>query len=191
MMGVHTAQGVMIETRQFNSDKDLVAQCLKGDEVAMQTLYQQHSNRIYLLAIRLLGNRADAEEVVQECFLKAWRNIGTFRGDAAIGTWLCRIGVNLCRDRLKKPRPRDSELEVGTPPRVPDTFARKHLENALALLPDRFREVLVMHDVMGMKHGEIAAVLNIAVGTSKSQLHKSRAQMRRLLTRAGVSTAKE
>ncbi|MCP4606474.1 MAG: sigma-70 family RNA polymerase sigma factor [Proteobacteria bacterium] len=178
--------GVMLKPGLMNNDKELAEQCRIGNDRAMQVLYTRHSKRLYTLALRLTDNRADAEEVVQDSFVQAWRNIGKFRGDSSIGTWLFRIAVNLSRDKTRKHRSFTKETEVGISPAISDAFARKHLKKALSDLPEGYREVLVMYDVMGMKHPEIADILDIAVGTSKSQLHKARAQMRRLLKKRGM-----
>ncbi len=171
-------------------ERRLLIQCREGDDGAMRELYKRHSGRIYSLSMRLLGNRADADEVVQECFLKAWRNVGSFRGDASVGTWLYRIALNLCRDRFRKRKPEDEQTDVAeVRDSYRDTFAQDRIENALGKLPPRYREILVMHDVLEMRHREIADVLGIAVGTSKSQLHKSRNHMRKLLVKKGIKTS--
>jgi RNA polymerase sigma-70 factor (ECF subfamily) len=143
------------------------------------------------MALRLTGSTADAEDVVQDTFLRAFKSLKSFRGDSAVGTWLCRIAINLSRDLYKKKSKiktkSDSEGESMSPDNLPapseggDTFARKRLEAALAMLPEGYREVLVMHDVMEMGHGEIAKILGTKEGTSKSQLHKARARMREIL----------
>lgn len=177
---------VMTDPISLKTEDDLVQLCRSGDEEAMKMLYNQQSGRLYTLALRFLGDRAEAEEVVQDTFLKAWRKMSSFRGDSAISTWLYRIAVNLCRDRVKKQRPLVKEREESTLPAMPDTFARKRMNAALLELSAGYREVLVMHDVMEMKHPQIAEVLGIAVGTSKSQLHKARGQMRQLLKRENV-----
>ena len=168
-------------------EHELLARCRDGDEMAMQVLYNQHHRKVYAMALRLTGSESDAEDVVQDTFLKAFKYIGKFRGDSAVSTWLCRIAINLSRDAYKKKsrtRPEaDLELTDSREPR--DGLARKHLEAALAQLPEGYREVLVMHDVMDMGHAEIAGILDIQEGTSKSQLHKARARMRELLAGQG------
>jgi RNA polymerase sigma-70 factor (ECF subfamily) len=179
-------QEIMFSSGVKTRDEDLVRKIRLGDSKAMQTLYTRHSQHLFTLAIRLTGSKADAEEVVQDSFIKAWRHIDKFRGDSSIGTWLYRIAVNLSRDVTKKRRSYGQEIEVAVQPVRSDAFARKTLERALADLPEGYREVLVMHDVMEMKHPEISDVLKIAVGTSKSQLHKARAQMRQTLKKAGL-----
>ncbi len=178
-------------------DYTLVARCKSGDEAAMQILFSRHQQRLYAMALRLTGSTADAEDVVQDTFLRAFKSLKSFRGDSAVGTWLCRIAINLSRDLYKKKSKMktksDSEgegLSVDTlpaPAQGGDSFVRKRLEAALRLLPDGYREVLVMHDVMELGHGEIAKILGMKEGTSKSQLHKARARMRDLLAAGAAS----
>ncbi|MBN2493303.1 MAG: sigma-70 family RNA polymerase sigma factor [Deltaproteobacteria bacterium] len=179
-------------------ERELIAGCRSGDEAAMRMLFGQHQQAVYAMALRLTGEKADAQDVVQETFLKAFRHIRGFRGDASVRTWLVRIAINLCRDLHRK----RSRIQAGTdaagepvePERVgardepADAFARKRLQAALSRLPEGYREVLVMHDVMDMGHGEIAAVLGVAEGTSKSQLHKARARMREMLVARGAES---
>ena len=137
------------------------------------------------MALRLTGSVADAEDVVQETFIRAFRHMHTFRGDSMFSTWLCRIAINQSRDVYRQGRKQvrtAPEKDVPVEPEQKDALARARLERALAVLPDGYREVLVMHDVIGMGHKEIAEVLKTAEGTSKSQLHKARARMRELLS---------
>lgn len=176
----------MVEVVEPKTEGNLFRRALRDDDDAMKSLYAQHSKRLFLLGLRLTGSHADAEEVVQETFLKAWRHLSGFRGEAQVGTWLYRIALNSCRDRAKKKQWNSEQSEPAETAAEPDAFARKRLENALGQLSTGYREVLVMHDVLEMNHGEIAQTLDIAVGTSKSQLHKARAQMRGLLKKTGV-----
>ena len=175
----------MVSKPEATEDLALVRQCLEGDGIAMQRLYNRHAGRIYALGLRLTGSPSDAEDVVQEAFVKAWKNLGRFRGDSAFGTWLFRIATNLCRDLHKRRRPdlledaNDHSDEEAAPPG--DTMARREISKGLSKLSDVQREVLVMHDMLEMEHQEIAAVLDLPLGTSKSHLHRARARMRRAL----------
>jgi RNA polymerase sigma-70 factor (ECF subfamily) len=169
------------------SDRELVARCLAGDEDARQMLYRQNERRLYAMALRLTGSVADAEDVLQESFLRAFRSLESFRGDAALSTWLCRIVINQSRNvfaRRARLRPEEEIPEQGVTPALPGEGAR--LQAALGRLSEGYREVLVMHDVLGMEHHEMAAALGVAEGTCKSQLHKARARMRELLAPGGA-----
>jgi RNA polymerase sigma-70 factor (ECF subfamily) len=157
-----------------------------GDGAAFERLYHRHAPRIYGLALRM-AHSSDAEELVQEVFVRAWQKLGSFKGEAAFGTWLFRLGVNLIlsrRSKINKLRAREQNgdellLDVAARPAHVDTSM--DFENALRHLPHGAREVLVLHDVEGFKHGEIGDMLGISVGTSKSQLHRARMSMRKVL----------
>lgn len=169
----------------------LVARCRMGDRAAMRVVYERYQRRVFALVLRIAGDQ-DAEELCQEVFLKAFRNIEKFRGEAQLGTWLYRLAVNaalshVTRDRGRRARSADEELleTVPAPPCAQleggDPKLRGRIEAALDALPAGYRAVLVLHDVEGLQHEEIAEVLGCRVGTSKSQLHKARARMRELL----------
>ena len=173
----------------YDDEQTVIAGCRAGDRTAMRTVYERYRRRIYSLVLRIAGEQ-DAEELTQEVFLKAFRSLDKFRGEAQLGTWLYRLAVNAaltqvsrCRDRKKVS---DGMLEGMAAPTLPalhdgDPKVRTRLELALAALPAGYRAVLVLHDVEGLQHEEIAEVLGCRVGTSKSQLHKARAKMRELL----------
>ena len=169
------------EALEPTEDGELVRLALGGDQVAMQRLYTRHHGRVFALALRLTGSRTDAEDVVQDVFLRAWRALERFRGEASFATWIYRIALNLCRDRFKQRKPIEPEVEGAVAPTAADGIARRRLSAALGQLSEGYREVLVMHDVLELKHPEIAQILGVEVGTSKSQLHKARASMRQLL----------
>lgn len=175
-------------SRSAVNDDDLIRRCIDGDDRAMRALYQRNKDRIYALTLRLTGHCSDAEDVMQDTFLKAWRNLPRFRGQSSFGTWLYRIAINLCRDLAKKRKPTEEEIAGVTPDRGDDVLARKHLARALASLPQGYREVVVLHDVLELRHPEIADILDVAVGTSKSQLHKARVQLRQMLKPCGEFT---
>jgi RNA polymerase sigma-70 factor (ECF subfamily) len=165
-----------------HDDHELVKRCRAGNQRAMQTMFERHSKKIYAMALRLTGSAADAEDVVQETFIRAFRHLDSFRGDSQFSTWLCRIAINQSRDAYRRRAPTVPEKEVPVEPEQKDALVRAQLQKALGVLPAGYREVLVMHDVIGMGHKEIAEVLETAEGTSKSQLHKARARMRELLS---------
>lgn len=174
----------------------LVDKAKKGDEAATQELYGLHSRRIYSLCIRMVANQAEAEDLTQEIFLHAFRKIHTFRGDSAFSTWLYRLGVNIVLMQLrKKSHPTISLDEFrrsngeGTkkidPPDKMDhaeiMVSRLQLRGALDQLPPGFKRVVILHDLEGYAHREIAELTGRSVGNSKSQLHKARERLRELL----------
>jgi RNA polymerase sigma-70 factor, ECF subfamily len=164
----------------------------KADVPAFEELYRQHSTRLFNLAWRMCGTRADAEDLLQEIFLLAYRKLPEFRGDSSVGTWLYRLAMNRCLDHLKSRHTRaggvtaslNEEIMPG-PKLVGDGgLKRIDLERAIARLPEGARAAFVLHDVEGFQHHEIASILGISEGTSKSQVHKARLRLRALLTAA-------
>lgn len=164
----------------------------KADEPAFEDLYRQHSTRLFNLAWRMCGTRADAEDLLQDIFLLAYRKLPEFRGDSTVGTWLYRLAMNRCLDHLKSRQTRASnatttlnEEAMPGPRRVPDGgINRLDLERAIARLPEGARAAFVLHDVEGFQHHEVATILGISEGTSKSQVHKARLKLRAFLTAA-------
>jgi RNA polymerase sigma-70 factor (ECF subfamily) len=169
----------------------LVAACVDGDRRAMHTLYERYRRRIFALTARICG-RDEAEELVQEVFVKAFRGLSRFRGDAKLSTWLYRLAVNAAlshasrnQARARRVAPQEvlDELPGASAPDG-DPRLRERLRASLEKLPTGYRAVLILHDVEGLQHDEIAEILGCRVGTSKSQLHKARARMRELLETA-------
>ena len=168
-----------------------------GNAAAFEFLYQLHGRRVYALCLRMVGNPADAEDLMQEAFLQLFRKIGTFRGESAFSTWLHRMTVNVVLMRLrKKSLPTDSleetlepdaensgpKRDVGAPDlRLSGAVDRVNLERSIEQLPPGYRTVFVLHDVQGYEHNEIAGIMGCSVGNSKSQLHKARTRLRELL----------
>jgi len=171
-------------------DADLVARCRAGDVDAFETIYNQHAARIYTLACRMAGSPQDGEDLLQEIFLQAYRKIGGFKGDAAVGTWLYRLALNHCLDFVRSRQAKmdkatdaiDDEDRTPIAARRESPVERLDLERAIRRLPEGCRAVFVLHDVEGYEHKEIAAMLGIAEGTSKSQVFKARMKLRALLT---------
>ena len=187
---VHPSAAAMLPGR--SADLALVERCRKGDLGAFEEIYRAHSPKLYSLALRMLGNPADAEDLLQEIFLSAHRKLDGFRGDAALGTWLYRLATNQCLDYLRSRAGRnnqvtgalDDELGLSDPGSrgiAERTVAKMDLERALAQLPEGARAAFVLHDVEGLEHREVAEVLGVAEGTSKSQVHKARLKLRALL----------
>src|SRR5690606_17525733 len=154
-----------------------------GDAGAFEALYRRHAARIHGVVARLVGyDRARAEDLVQEAFVRAWQALPAYRFESAFGTWLHRLAVNtaLMDLRAARSRPRgcgdeDAVDQLGTPDSAGHSTALSlDLERAVATLPPRARAVLVLYDVEGWKHEEIAEALGMAVGSSKAQLHRAR-----------------
>lgn len=154
----------------------------------MHTLYERYRRRVFALIARICGAQ-EAEELTQDVFLRAFRSIGRFRGDAQLSTWMYRLAVNAALSHatrtMSRQRKAVSEEALEQLPAAGveggDPRLRERLSVALEALPPGYRAVLVLHDVEGLQHDEIAEILGCRVGTSKSQLHKARARMRELL----------
>ena len=157
---------------------------LAGDERAVRQLYRRHTPRLFQFVLRLLGGvEGDAEDLVQETWVRAVECLDGFRWESSLSTWLCGIGLNLCRDLWRRRNGRELEWEPSRdlPAAEVPSEARIDLERALALLPSGYRTVLILHDLEGCTHDEIGARLGIAAGTSKSQLSHARRAVRALL----------
>lgn len=161
---------------------DEVRRAQSGDTAAFESLYRQNIGRIFALCRRLCGGDEKlAEEVTQDAFVRAWEKLDSFRGDAAFSTWLHRVAVNVAlgdrrirvrRAAVETPLTEEREAITGTAPSP--VGARMDLESAIARLPERARTVFVLHEVEGYRHDEIADMADMAVGTSKAQLHRAR-----------------
>jgi RNA polymerase sigma-70 factor (ECF subfamily) len=169
-------------------DRALAEAFLHGDEPAFRELYRRHTPRVYALVRRLLGRRQqDADDAVQETWLRAARGLAGFRWDAAFGTWLVGIAVNVSREGRR--RPAADSLAVDFAPAVPPPDGGGiDLERAVLTLPDGYRHVLVLHDVWGMTHEEVGRALGIDPGTSKSQLSRARRALRERLWTGPATT---
>ncbi len=159
-----------------------------GDALAFERLYRRHLGRVSSLARRMIGPD-DADDATQAVFIRAWEKLGTFRGEAAFGTWLHRLAINVMlarRTKIGVERGRFLDGE-GTVDRLQSRSTQKDLtidfDEAIERLPNGAREVFVLHDVEGYKHEEIAGMLGIVAGTSKAQLHRARMALRGYLNR--------
>jgi RNA polymerase sigma-70 factor (ECF subfamily) len=178
------------EIEAVRADAELVDAALaaSGDAHAFERLYRSHAARIHSLARRMI-NPDHADEVTQDVFVRAWQKLSTFRGESAFGTWLHRLAVNVVLARRKTvgiergrfiadDQPLDETAGKPVSPELSMDF-----EEALASLPEGARQVFVLHDVEGYRHEEIARMLGVVPGTSKSQLHHARMALRRHLDR--------
>jgi RNA polymerase sigma-70 factor (ECF subfamily) len=174
------------------SDLELAQQSAAGDTDAFEQLYRRHFRRVYALCLRMLGDPTQAEDLSQDVFVNLFNKIGSFRGESAFTTWLHRMTVNQVLMFFRKASTR-SELttdEGETPvqivrgtenPNAMPVVDRIALQRAIEQLPRGYRTVFLLHDVEGYDHDEIARILEVSEGTSKSQLHKARLKLRTLL----------
>ena len=173
-------------------DIDLCRLATGGNIAAFELLYERYHRRTYSLCLRMTSSQTEAEDLTQEVFIQLFRKIGSFRGDSAFSTWLHRMTVNQVlmyfrRRSVKNERtsddgeiPEQTVHGTSNPSRMP-VVDRIALKNAIAQLPNGYRNVFVLHDVEGFEHEEVAHMMGISVGTSKSQLHKARLKLRGLL----------
>ncbi len=169
-----------------------IALAASGDMAAFEELYRDHHRRVYSICLRMTRNVSDAEDLTQDVFVQLFRKLKTFRGDSSFTTWLHRLTVNAVlmhfRKRASRPQettedgalPHESKLTLQNLQRLA-VLDRMSLNEALHRLSPGYRTVLIMHDVQGFEHDQIGKILGVAVGTSKSQLHKARLKLRRLL----------
>jgi RNA polymerase sigma-70 factor (ECF subfamily) len=173
-----------------HTDYALARAAAQGGMMALAALYERHHRHVYSLCLRMTNNSAEAEDLAQEVFIHLVRNLGSFRGESKFTSWLYRLTVNLVLMHFRRLRGRreqlldDFEKNVLAKPRqsagaqITDRIA---LKSALAQLSNGCRKVFVLFDVEGYSHVEIAHLLGCSTGTSKSQLHKARLKLRRLL----------
>jgi RNA polymerase sigma-70 factor (ECF subfamily) len=195
MLATEQANNVTVETTNLAaSDYELAQEAARGDMEAFEALYERHHRRVYSLCLRMLANVTEAEDLTQEVFVQVFRKISSFRGESAFTTWLHRLTVNQVLMHFRK---RGVKLEHTTEegemrqvvqagserPQAMPIVDRIALDRAIAELPPGYRTVFVLHDVEGYEHEEIARMLGLSVGTSKSQLHKARMKLRTLLNK--------
>jgi RNA polymerase sigma-70 factor, ECF subfamily len=178
------------------NDIALVERCGAGAPGAFEELYRAHAPRLFGLASRMVG-RQDAEDLLQDIFVTAHRKLGHYRGDSALGTWLFRVGANICADHLRSRASRFTAMSDHIDGDLPDDTGsgpilgvvdRLDLERALAVLPANLRMVFVLHDVEGLGHREIGEIGGFAEGTSKSHLHRARLRLREELRPRAAAT---
>ena len=174
------------------NDYALAQAAAGGEMAAFERIYERHNRRVYSLCLRMTQNPPEAEDLTQEVFIQLFRKIGSFRGESAFTTWLHRLTVNQVLMHFRKRSVKDEKTtEEGETPEqiVPGTekydrmpvVDRIALDKAIAQLPRGYRTIFILHDVEGYEHIEIARMLRLSIGTSKSQLHKARMKLRGLL----------
>jgi RNA polymerase sigma-70 factor (ECF subfamily) len=201
----HSDQGIKVDNVTFSAsdaapkadvttvkDLQLAKLAADGDMAAFEEIYRRHHRRVYSICLRMLQNTSEAEDLTQDVFIQLYRKIGSFRGDSAFTTWLHRMTVNQVLMHFRKRTVKyEKTTEEGETPvqivsgtanpdkmRVVDKIA---LDNAIEQLPTGYKNVFVLHDVEGFEHEEVAKILGCSVGTSKSQLHKARLKLQKLL----------
>ncbi|CAN5450027.1 sigma-70 family RNA polymerase sigma factor [soil metagenome] len=200
----HSEQGVVTDDVLFTVDSNAIGdvstakdiQLAKaagtGNMTAFEEIYKRHHRRVYSVCLRMLQNTSEAEDLTQDVFIQLYRKIGSCRGDSAFTTWLHRMTVNQVLMHFRKRNVKfEKTTEEGETPiqivsgttnpermRIVDKIA---LDSAIAQLPAGYKNVFVLHDVEGFEHEEVARILGCSVGTSKSQLHKARLKLQKLL----------
>ena len=166
----------------------LIARVVAGDRIAARELYDAHAPRVHRLVYRLTGDGELAQEFTQETFIRAFDHLAGFRGDSALSSWLHRIAVSVTMNgmrKVKRFREREADLEdaaaIGTTVSEAEPDLKEQLAKAIDDLPEIYQTTLIMHDVEGYTHTEIAAVLGVAEGTCKSRLACARAKLRATL----------
>ena len=180
------------------TDFELAQAAAAGDMSAFEQLYERHHRRVYSLCLRMTSNTAEAEDLTQEVFIQLFRKTGSFRGESAFTTWLHRLTVNQVLMHFRKRGVKmeqttdDGETPIqivkGTEnPNAMPVVDRIALDKAISQLPPGYRTVFILHDIEGHEHEEIARMIGVSVGTSKSQLHKARMKLRGLLRQQKVA----
>jgi RNA polymerase sigma-70 factor (ECF subfamily) len=190
-MNVKTLEDSVAESK-VTLQNSLIQRAQRGEEAAFAELFEMHKRRVYAICLRVTRSSADAEDLTQEAFLKVFRGIASFRGESTFSTWLHRLVVNEVLMHIRKKRLPQISLDEPLTARE-DTAPREYgerdgrlagcidritLDRAIAELPPGYRTALVLYDMEGYKHNEIAQMMNWSVGNSKSQLFKARRKLR-------------
>ena len=185
-----TRTAFALQTTPQVNEPELIARVLAGDRLAGRELYDAHAPRVYRLAYRLTGDAELAREFTQDTFVRAFQRLADFRGDAAFSTWIHRITITVVANAMRKVRRlRERETDLSDLDAAPtpsgsrriDPDLRERLAKAIDGLPEIYRTTLIMHDLEGYTHTEIAGSLGVAEGTCKSRLSAARAQLRAAL----------
>ncbi|MBI2263616.1 MAG: sigma-70 family RNA polymerase sigma factor [Armatimonadetes bacterium] len=179
------------------ADQELIRRHRAGDAGAFEEIVLRFKDRILNTVYRMMGPRADNEDITQEVFIKAYHALADFRGESAIGTWLYRIATNLCLDRLRQKQPLTSWEELiasggegalrpeDDPPAIEEILEEKELQEevqkAIMQLTEKHRAVLVLHDIEGLEFEEIGRILKVPIGTVKSRSHFARSELKERL----------
>jgi RNA polymerase sigma-70 factor (ECF subfamily) len=180
----------------LSADEDLIKKSQEGDQWAFEQLIIKYEKKIYTIAYRMMGNHEDASDLAQEAFIKVFRSIRSFRGDASFSTWLYHVVANVCRDQLRKQKVKVSSLDEpvayegeqlekqlldsGKSPaeKLEEKELKAYLQKLINQLPGEYRLVLVLREFMDFSYEEIARELDITMGTVKSRLNRARALLK-------------
>ena len=175
----------LAEPRVRVTEQQLISRVRAGEPAAQRELYDAHVDRVYRLAFRLAGDDELARDFTQLTFIRAFEQIGGFRAESSLATWLHSIGVSVALNGLRKVKrlhTREASLEeaemVGSAAREADPDLKERLQKAIDGLSEKFRTVFLMHDVEGFTHEEIGELLKIPAGTSKTRLFQARGKLR-------------
>jgi len=179
---------------QPDDEGSLIERARRGDVDAFESIYRLHSGRVYALCLRMTADAAQARELAQDVFVRVWEKLGSYRGDAALSSWLHRIAVNVVLmtrrgDRRREQRVTSTEdlsgngISFDGDVDPPDVEQEIDLERAIAALPPGARRVFVLHDIEGYRHDEIARMTGNAEGTLRAQLHRARRLLMEALSR--------
>lgn len=181
----------------MQGDELLLRRACKGDVQAFEELMQSHESRVYAIALRMMGNREDAQDCAQEAMVRIYRAMGSFKGQSALATWIYRITMNTCLDELRRRKARkvtslDSLVDNGWSPTDTGDTPEEHglrvekqnaLNQAIQSLPDDMRAAIILRDVKGYSYDEIASILDANVGTIKSRISRGREKLREILSK--------
>jgi RNA polymerase sigma-70 factor (ECF subfamily) len=189
----------LAESGRLSTDEELIARTLAGDDEAFATLVSRHTDLVYTIALRVVGDEDEADDVAQETFVRAYRALGRFRGDSKFSSWLYRIAVNRGLTHLKRRKRRAVTVDFVAEPYVeaqaamadtstdPERFVldqefRLRVRDAVKTLPPRYRAVVTLFYLEERSYREVADVLGIPMGTLKTHLHRARALLKNVLT---------
>lgn len=187
------------------AEQNWIARAKAGDTVAFGLLVEEHQKKVYHLALRMVTNPDDAQELAQEAFLKAWRSMSQFQGDSSFATWMYRLTHNLCIDFLRREQRRkkvgtafslDEAHDEGTKTELPDSHfepqrqleqkeLREQIAQGLSTLSPEHKEVLILREINGLSYQEISDIVGVAEGTVKSRIARARLVLRNYLIEQG------
>lgn len=177
---------VRLITGKSDVERELVHGCTRNDRIAQRDLYQKYCDAMFTIAFRIVNNRDDAHDALQDAFIQVFRDIGQYRFDSTLGAWIKTIVVRTSLRLLSKNRNLIfAEMDEASSDEmilIPDTLNAEYLEKVILSLPDGYRTVFLLTEVEGYTHEETAGILGISAGTSKSQLHHAKKMLKTRLT---------